>query len=591
MNISDLLTVLTILLAVYAILPKTKILDIKLRLTALDWLIIWLTLLLLLYLQFYNVFASIGLTPKYNLSRYNLNPNNFSFIVVLLLSLYLLLKTHLVPLAACKLDDLKNLFEQLSYEEELGQMVCLLDKHFSKLVKLYTKNKSATEYNVGLLSDEELINKLNASLTSSTPKPSKLKTLLHNFKQNLNDRTSKRHETRRNIISDIFKLSLSNPRFVYELSKTNPYLALKILDAEIDIWLKREFCECYLKELLSTPTSILYSELNNNQETTSEARYKIPESNRLLYFLFADARKAEDIYVWKPVGEKIIGFLVELQRNPDKDDYNLPYDRLYEEELLPKCPIKNTILFFDIMVTEAIYQNIKWHMWLYYFEHITDHIVKNFNLDNPHVDKEAEFPNRYSYLLYEMRYTLCRWISILNYLPADQENIQLDDSALRGNTANIIQSSILALGHCIYTVSSSTNIPESFKKYLIEGIFSLYFDIRIWSRVNQKYADLLLESLLKGGQQFYKKDEDYNSLVLDTLLHIDTIPLVFDNFKDCLKKVVKHFVGNYGEYDSKYILLKRLDANTLQVKSRLLYQDRFERCYKIDSPYQAGICG
>ncbi len=587
MNISDLLTVLTILLAVYAILPKTKILDIKLRLTTLDWLIISVTLLLLFYLQFYNVFASIGLTPKYNLRRYNLNPNNFSFIVVMLLSLYLLLKTRLAPIAAHKLDELKNLFEQFSYRGELGQMVALLDEHFNKLVMLYTKSRYNAEHNVDLLSSEELIKRLNQSLSSSISKPSKLTTLLHNFKQNLNDRISKRRETRRNIISDIFKLSLLNPRFVYELSKTNPYFALKILDAEIDIWYKREFCEHYLKELFSAPTSILYSELNNNHEISSTFRYKIPTSNKLLRFIFSDARKAEALCTWKPIGEKTIAFLVELQRNPESDTYNLPYDKLYDEELQVTCPLSNAIFFFDIMVTEAIYQNIGWHMWLHYFEYITDHIVKNFDLDNPHVDKEAEFPNRYSYLLYEIQHTLRGWISILNHLPADQENIRLDDSALRGNTANIIQSSILALGRCIYTVSSSTNIPESFKKYLIEGVFSLYFDIRIWSNVNQKYAGLLLESLLKGGHQFCEKDESYNGLVLDTLLHIDTIPLVFDNFKDCLKKVVEHFVANYGEYDSKYILLERLDANTLQVKSRQLYQDRFERCYKIDSHSQS----
>jgi len=578
MNISDLLTILTILLAVYVILPKAKILDIRLRLTILDWMVIWSTLLLLLYLQFYDVFDSIGLTPNYNLSRYNLNPNNFSFLVVLLLSLYLIIKTHLVPFSSYKLNDLKKLFEQLGYRKELGQMVGLLDKHYNKLIKFYAQDKFVRRHSIGAL-DTQSIHRLNAILTGSKTKTSKFLKLKQNFKE----RIKKRLTDRRDIISDIFKISLLNTRVVNEISKTNPYLAIKILDAKIDIWHKRKFCELYLKSLFSDPSSILYSELNNNHSTGSGSRYEKPESNKLLHYLFSDVKKAEDLYAWKAIGEKTIAFLVELQRNPDKDTYNLPYDRLYEEELQSSCFLSNAIWFFKIMVTEAIYQNIKWHMWLHYFKYFTKHICENYSLDNPYVDKDAEFPNRYSYLLYEMQCTLCEWIRLLQYIPTDQENIQLDNSVLHSNNSNIVQSSILALGRCIYTISSSNNIPDSFKRYLIEGSLDVYFNIRIWSQVNQNYAELLLNSLLDAGDQFYKKDEDYNGIVLDTLLHIDTAPLIDDHFKDCLDKVVKHFINNYGEQESKYIFLERLDDNTLQVKSKLLESGRFERCYKIDS--------
>lgn len=584
MNISDLLTVLTIILAVYVILPKEKILDIKLRLTFFDRIIICLSLLLLLYLQFYDVFASIGLTPKYNLSRYNLNPNNFSFIVVMLLSLYLFLKIHFVPLSSHKLNDLKKLFEQLSYKEELGQMVGLLDEHYKKLVKFYAQDKLTKRYSDKPL-NTEIISRLNAIMEGSGPKQSKYKIWLYKLKQYFKGRIVKRHTDRRDIISDIFKISLLNPRVVYELTKTNPSLAMKILDAEIDIWHKRKFCELYLKALFSDPSSILYSELNNNHNISSDAHYNIPKSNKLLHYLFSDVKKAEDLYAWKAIGEKTIAFLVELQRNPNKDTYNLPYDRLYEEELQSSCFLSNAIWFFKIMVTEAIYQNIRWHMWLHYFEYFTKHICENYSLDNPYVDKDAEFPNRYSYLLYEMRCTLCGWIRLLHYIPANQENIQLDNSILHSNNSNIVQSSILALGRCIYTVSSSHNIPDSLKRYMIEGVLDVYFNIRTWSQVNQNYAELLLNSLLDAGDQFYKKDEDYNSVVLDTLLHIDMAPLIYDHFKDCLKKIVKHFVSNYGEQDSKYIFLERLDDNTLQVKSKLLESGRFERRYKIESHY------
>ncbi|PKL42473.1 MAG: hypothetical protein CVV39_08880 [Planctomycetes bacterium HGW-Planctomycetes-1] len=345
MNISDLLTVFTIVLAVYAILPKTKILDIQLRLTRINWFLILCTGLSLLYLQFYDVFAVFNLTPKFNLSKFNLNPHNFSFIIILLLTLYLLLKTRLAPLSSYKLNKLKNLFEQLSYSDELGQMVGLLDEHFNRLVKFYTQSKFATRDSLGQFSNEELKNSLHALVANSMPRKHRRLTSLCGLKQILISRINKKNEVRRDIINDIFNLSLLRPRFVHKLAKTNPYLSLKILDAEIDIWNKRKFCELFLAELITSPESILYFEISNNQNTRiSSNRYEIPESNKLLNFLFSDCRKAEDLWAWKPIGEKTIDFLIEHQRNPSYDTYNLPYDKLYGEELRATCLLNNEVL-------------------------------------------------------------------------------------------------------------------------------------------------------------------------------------------------------------------------------------------------------
>jgi hypothetical protein len=551
MNISDLLTILTILLAAYTILPKARILDIKLRLTILDWLIILTASLLLLYLQFYEVFYSIGLTPNWNLSKYNLNPNNFSFVVVLLLGLYLILKTHFCSLSKNKLTDLKKLFEQLNYNGQSSQIVSLLDEHYSQLVKFYAKDKFSS-------------------------RPSKPKKWLNELKLYFDKRFNKRH----NIISDVFEISILNPRVVNELTKTNPYLGINILHANIDLWDKKKFCELYLKALLNNSSSILYSELNKNHETTFGGGYKIPEKNKLLYFLFSNVKKAEEIYAWQAIGEEIIAFLIDLRRNPEKETYNLPYDRRYQEELQFECPLFSAIHFFDIMVTEAIYQNIKWHMWLHYFEYFTEEICKNYRLDSPHIDRNSEFPNRYSYLLYMMRDTLCKWVSTLNEVPVDQENIRLDNSNLRGNPSNIIQSGILALGSCTHIVYSAPNVPELFKRRYINAGLNLYFDIltlpNLRKEFAEQYADLLLDSLLNAGNQLYKKDQDYNSIVLDTLLHIDFAKLNPDNLKNCRKKVVKHFITNYGEQDSKYVSLRRSDTNTLTVESKRLKHGQFK---------------
>lgn len=580
MYISDLFTLCALVIAILAILPRTRILDITLKLTKIDWFIIVFTIAILHYLQFYNTFASLGFNPTWNLSRWALNKHNVSYLVVLFSIMFLFVRTFKRPLPKSKILKFKELIEELTYKKEYGKVIILFNKHFDTLVKLY-KAKSFFEKNNSkpseMLKNKNFIARLTNELEGGKVKilARKESFLKIGFKK-LAKIKRRQHQKIRDMIHEIFCNTLLNNQFIKELSNTNPYLALRILNSEINE--TQEFFNLYLTALLHDSNSILYHELNNNQNISSGYRYYIPKTNKLLFHLFNDAKVAEKLYAWKPIGETLLNMLAELHRKPDEDTYNFSYDD--NTYVMCKCPIYMAIQYFRIMVSEALYQNIKWHMWLYYFRYFVRDICRNYNIEEKYIDIDLEFPTRYSYLLYKIISALRDWIISVGNISKDQENILIQSAKLAHDNSNIVASSILAIGQCIFIIADTEKIPLKFKRYLIEIVYDLYFNIKLpHIDADEKYAQLLLKSLVMGGREFHKGEADYNSLVLDTLLHIDTIPLVFEHFQEALNEVVNHFLTTYG-YKSKYTVFKKIDDNKVEVSS--LLQGGFERIFKAE---------
>ena len=106
------------------------------------------------------------------------------------------------------------------------------------------------------------------------------------------------------------------------LAKVRSYWALKILKDEFPQ--KTRFLDLYIRSLLRNPNSILYSEVEHNQmELHSFQHYQIPETDRLLYYLFHDAKVANELSIWKPIGDEILKTLEDRSSLSDNDEYNL----------------------------------------------------------------------------------------------------------------------------------------------------------------------------------------------------------------------------------------------------------------------------
>jgi len=264
-----------------------------------------------------------------------------------------------------------------------------------------------------------------------------------------------------------------------------------------DGFFREEFFELYIGSLLAHRSGVLYNELANSRNQRSSHRYEIAERARLLKFLFGDANVAHKLEVYRPFGEFVLSELDRLVREPEHDEYNRSYTGEKSREL--QSPLFAAVHFFDIMVSEAIFQGITWHMWLYYVTYIVKRIVRNYKpADDPLIDLEVEFPIWYSYLLYSIFSALRNWILPVREIIGHQDNVRLVSTQADHENSNIPKSAILALADCTHSVLVSEALGENLQRTLMDLVLGIYFELR-GSPQGDVYAEALKNAIHAGG--------------------------------------------------------------------------------------------
>jgi hypothetical protein len=258
---------------------------------------------------------------------------------------------------------------------------------------------------------------------------------------------------------------------------------------------------------MANPASVLYWEIEKNRNISRGHRYDIPESNRLIHFLLKDARVAQDLGMWKPMGEFALRELDRLAADSAGDPNNQGAGD-FQKRAMWRSPLYATVRLFDIMVREALYQGIEWHMWLYYFPPLVERMVRNCEPCGPLVDLEETFPVRYNHLIYEAVSAIRDWVKAADDIPEGQGNVTLRSVQADPGNGNIPKSSVLALGQCSRHVLVSEKFEEKFKDWVMNGTFELYFTLRQSAKLS-RYADVLGSSLRHGGLAPWTADPMY----------------------------------------------------------------------------------
>ena len=529
------MTAVGLILAAYQILPRSRRLDLSLRFGTFAWALTGTTLTVVLYLQLFPIAVSFGLTPHLGLFRYGLSPERASFVVAMLASVILALhlwKRRLPPRAMQKFSDL---VEELLWSRQYPSLIALLDTHLHRVVAiadcrhLLGRLRPRDTVEIRLQPDE--IDRLvlvaqEAGYVPITPAP-RFKRLATSIRHLCKAAWLKATRwlpdpTGKSAIADsTLAYLLSNKSFAEGVILSRPYFALEILGLgrqEV-----HDFFQAYMARLFLEPTSCLYGELRRTHNVADHYRYVIPESNRLLSYLFSDARTAETLSAWAPIGEAMIEELDRLARVPREDPYNRPADREFLDRGRYELPLAAGLHYFDVMVTSALYQGIEWHMWLYYFPYFSQRIARNYMASDPLVDPDAEWPIRYSYLAYQIISNLKGWITSIGNLAATSPHRRLKSISTEHENDNIPKSSILAMGQCLWIFVNAEQIPDRFKTYLIDSVFDGYFRLREHCR-RDDYASVLALAIRKGGPWQQKDGGRYRNHVRSAYEAFDKIP-------------------------------------------------------------------
>lgn len=526
-NLDSLITVAGLFVAVYAIIPRVRRLEISLSFGKFAWMILFISVISILYLQFYQTFRSLGLTPGLNLSRWSITTSNASFIILLLMSIVLYIYIKIKGLSRSNVTKFREFVFELSREKKYSELFSLIERNISQVERIYNGDyllSNLREYFKKNSNDYLLLSDfIDSPNTQNTSKKYNfiqvfVKVRKEVFKLLVFILPS--YDKEKEVAKEIVHELLINRNTVKAIAEIRPYFALQILSK--DFYENHEFIGTYLRYLAEDTKSVLYHEIRNNQNLLHRDQYAIPKRNRLLSYFFEDCKIAEKYGPYKPIGEFVISYLDGLYSNKPIDSYNEPMgdfheDGQWESELLVG------IRFFDIMVTSALYQNIKWHMWLYYFPHFVERIVRNLNPNEQLIDPNDEWPTKYHYALYEITSCLCKWASSVDHIPLDQENVVLENTSLNHENGNIPKSSMLALGQVTKKILTSNTISDRFKQYIMDIVYSRYFDLK---RVHatKAYAEALLNAVRLGGFRMIDVPIEYTQALLHTFESFDCIP-------------------------------------------------------------------
>lgn len=274
----------------------------------------------------------------------------------------------------------------------------------------------------------------------------------------------------------------------------NPQLGVRLItDTDLDEFARIDAVDLFLRAVIKQKSSPLYREIRNNKHRIDTDRYEIPEENPLLYALLNDCDIAHQLRAYQSIGDTTLHILEEQGRK-DRDEYNhrrKSFSVGHNSEEVFRDPVFVAIRFFDIMVSESIYQGMQTHMWLYYYTHFTDQICENYEITD-HSNPNEEFANDYSYLLYEMFSTLENWVRLSNRNPGGiTMNIQ-NSGATVGN-GDILKSSTRCLIQCHREILTTDEIPSRFKRERTESLFKTYFKLAASQNSGaQKYGEALL---------------------------------------------------------------------------------------------------
>ena len=415
------------------------------------------------YFQFHRFLQSINLAPRWDLDRYGLNYGHISYALIIVGIFYFIYRYYAGTLPPRKIFLLKDLLEELLDHDLHSELVKVIEDNNDDIFKAYNSDYKLSKIKKRLSGDltyEEIAQEISTGVKIRKPKwfISMIKSLLHVISKVIPE-----YDDIESGADYILESVYYRDETIRAIIKFKPYLGLKILDSAQ--YRLREFNRLYFQTLIADRESSLYFEIKRNQFYMGRGRRLLLDKNsKILNYLLKDASVAEKLQVWKPMGDFIIDDL--KNRNKQEiDDYNR-IGHFNDDESMWREPLFIFIKFYDIMVLEALYQNVQWHMWLYYFDTITRYISNNVHPPAKQ-DTDTQEDTVYEYFLYIIFSQLIGWIEEWEHVPKENTNKVVSDPGLNAENNSITKSSMICLSRCCWNIYASEKIPSSKKVDLV----------------------------------------------------------------------------------------------------------------------------
>ena len=257
-----------------------------------------------------------------------------------------------------------------------------------------------------------------------------------------------------------------------------------------------DFSERFLHWQISRPGSRLYDEIEGNQNLGS-CGYALESHNFLLCALLSNAKIAERHEAYRPIGEHMLAMLDPANAADYIATLNMRHDVHWEDRGRWRDQTFVAIRFFDIMVSAAACQNVRWHMWLFYFSQLIERLEELY-VPQEREEELGEFPTRAARLLYDAVHALADWVRLATRVDENSNHREPDNDLVDHENDNIPKSAAIVLGIAMRTVILSSRIGVSLKQTLLTTALQPLTDghMRLG---HDKLRRALINSIVKGG--------------------------------------------------------------------------------------------
>lgn len=472
MTISDLLTLIGILFAIIAFISERSREYIILKLSNIE---IAIVLVLFIYIHFLLSYQWWADKFKF-LRHFEIEglptPNAWAYIISISILFYFVWKIFFGQFPLSRKRQLISYYKKLLLRNDIPFLAQLVEKyHLHQIIKFLRKKKTIKiENRTGL---ERL------------------------YLQKYLEAYSKAIKGRNLIYGDIIYHNITlDETFVDNIANSNPYLFSQIIQELNEQNLEEDcFVNRYLKILMTNKNSNFFREIRNNQDLGRFYSYSIDEERPILYALFNDIRVCTINRAWYGVGDAAI---LEMQKEAKKE-----YSVLREPDKEPESDttwsfrITVAIWYFDIMVREAIVQNIDDHMWMYYYFHFVSLLILNMQ-ELPFENSDI---NRYSrnFDLIEIIFSkMIDWKKVI----------------IKSKNNKLSKSVYDCIGQCVYEVATTNKLREDDKNYLIDQVWADLISTFGEDDISRDIADEIINhgfNMFKCPSINFKNDQHFDN--------------------------------------------------------------------------------
>lgn len=437
MQTSDFLTILGLVLAIWAFIPSKERRFILLFFSNFEIGLLFSALFVIHYLMSFdwikdNWFPSLSAFTIKN----GIPSTIWAYIFALATIIYPIIKFSFGYFSSSRLRKLIALYETYLKENEIDLLVSYINKYHINDIKKYLQG------------------------VSNLPQKESIDILLRKKTEHDNEYDKLIKPARIRFASWVYGYIIKNETFINKAANKYPELfATAFSGMETKAASNEELVKLFIQILFENKNQLFVQELkimNNTRSSILEinSNVEIP----ILFSILGHTKVASANQIWYPVGEETIK---SLKHDRSQTEFLIKkYDSDLKEELW-NYKVYISIVYFNYMVRETIYRESDWHMWLFYFRSIIKLLINIIPTENEY-NVNSEYPSFTHYIIHEEFSIMVDWLD----LSKEQEN------------DNQVIDTIRCLGECIHSVCQAeiSKISVTFRRNLLDMVLRTYFE-------------------------------------------------------------------------------------------------------------------